>query len=220
MTAPTTEENQISVLIADDHPVYRSGLRTLLDGLDSLRVVAEASTGTEALTMTYQLRPNLVLMDVSMPGVTGIEATKLIASRCPETAVVMVTVLEDRDVFLSAIRAGARGYLLKGGRSADISAAIEIVRAGGLVFDAQASSWVIEHLTKPAASGKPFPELTDRERAVLELVADGRGNAAIARELGLSVKTVRNYLSRIFAKLHLVDRTEAAVQARRAGLGH
>jgi DNA-binding NarL/FixJ family response regulator len=217
MSAPT---GRISVLIADDHPVYRSGLRILLDGLGSLQVVAEAGTGTEALTMTYQLRPQLVLMDVSMPGVTGIEATKLIVGRCPDTAVIVVTVLDDRDVFLSAIRAGARGYLLKGGRLQDIASAIEIVRAGGLAFDAQASVWVVEHLTKPPASAKPFPELTDRERAVLELVADGRGNAAIARELGLSVKTVRNYLSRIFVKLHLVDRTEAAVQARRAGLGH
>jgi DNA-binding NarL/FixJ family response regulator len=210
----------VSVLIADDHPVYRSGLRTLLDGIGTLRVVGEARTGTEALTMAYKLRPHLVLMDVNLPGVTGIEATKTIANRCPETAVIIVTMLDDRDVFFSAMRAGARGYLLKGASSEDVGMAIEIVRAGGLVFDSQTSNWVIEHLTRPPASGKPFPELTDRERAVLELVADGRGNAAIARELGLSIKTVRNYLSRIFAKLHLVDRTEAAVQARRAGLGH
>ncbi|HEX3784167.1 MAG TPA: response regulator transcription factor [Pseudonocardiaceae bacterium] len=213
-------DDQVSVLIADDHPVYRSGLRMLLNGIGKLRVVGEARTGTEALTMTYKLRPQLVLMDVNLPGVNGIEATKTIAGRCPETAVIIVTMLDDRDVFFSAIRAGARGYLLKGARSEDVEMAIEIVRSGGLVFDSQASNWVIEHLTKPPAFGKPFPELTDRERAVLELIADGRGNAAIARELGLSIKTVRNYLSRIFAKLHLVDRTEAAVQARRAGLGH
>jgi DNA-binding NarL/FixJ family response regulator len=213
-------DGQVSVLIADDHPVYRSGLRMLLNGIGKLRVVGEARTGTEALTMTYKLRPQLVLMDVNLPGVNGIEATKTIAGRCPGTAVIIVTMLDDRDVFFSAIRAGARGYLLKGARSEDIEMAIAIVRSGGLVFDSQASNWVIEHLTKPPAFGKPFPELTDRERAVLELIADGRGNAAIARELGLSIKTVRNYLSRIFAKLHLVDRTEAAVQARRAGLGH
>ena len=212
--------DQISILIADDHPIYRSGLKMLLNDVESLRVVGEAATGTEALALTSELRPHLVLMDVNLPGVTGIEATKMIASRWPETAVIVVTVLEDRDVFFSAIRAGARGYLLKGGRSEDISMAIGIVRSGGMVFDSQTANWVIEHLTTPPAAGKPFPELTDRERAVLELVADGRGNAAIARELGLSVKTVRNYLSRIFAKLHLVDRTEAAVRARRAGLGH
>ncbi|HEX4705205.1 MAG TPA: response regulator transcription factor [Pseudonocardiaceae bacterium] len=217
---PSSVSDPVSVLIADDHPVYRSGLRTLLDGIGTLHVVGEARTGTEALTMAYKLRPHLVLMDVNLPGVTGIEATKTIANRCPDTAVIIVTMLDDRDVFFAAMRAGARGYLLKGASSEDVGMAIEIVRAGGLVFDSQTSNWVIEHLTKPPASGKPFPELTDRELAVLELVADGRGNAAIARELGLSIKTVRNYLSRIFAKLHLVDRTEAAVQARRAGLGH
>lgn len=216
----STVNDTVDILIADDHPIYRSGLKILLNDIDSLRVVGEAATGTEALTMTSELRPHLVLMDVNLPGVTGIEATKMIASRWPDTAVIVVTVLDDRDVFFSAIRAGARGYLLKGGRSEDIGMAIGIVRSGGMVFDSQTSNWVVEHLTKPPASGKPFPELTDRERAVLELVADGRGNAAIARELGLSVKTVRNYLSRIFAKLHLVDRTEAAVRARRAGLGH
>lgn len=213
-------EDNVSVLIADDHPIYRSGLRMLLDENSSLTVVGEARTGTEALTMTYKLRPDLVLMDVNLPGVTGIEATKTIVNRCPETAVIIVTMLDDPDIFFSAMRAGARGYLLKGASSGDVGTAIEIVRSGGTVFDAHASDWVIEHLTKPRSSGKPFPELTDRERAVLELVADGRGNAAIARELGLSIKTVRNYLSRIFAKLQLVDRTEAAVQARRAGLGH
>ncbi|HEV3360699.1 MAG TPA: response regulator transcription factor [Pseudonocardiaceae bacterium] len=220
MTDVCEKTDQISVLIADDHPVYRFGLRTLLNDIGRLRVVGEAKTGTEALTMAYTLKPELVLMDVNLPGVTGIEVTKTIASRCPGTAVIIVTMLDDRDVFFSAIRAGARGYLLKGAKSEEVEMAIQIVRSGGLVFDSQASNWVIEYLTKPPAFGKPFPELTDRERAVLELIADGRGNAAIARELGLSIKTVRNYLSRIFAKLHLVDRTEAAVQARRAGLGH
>lgn len=218
--ATDQEQGPSSVLIADDHPVYRSGLRGLLEEFDSIQVVGEAGTGTEALTMASRLRPHLVLMDVNMPGVTGIEATKMIASRSPDTKVIIVTMVEDRDTFLSAVRVGARGYLLKGGRSEGIRTAIEVVRAGGVVFDAVAANWTIEHLTKPAASDKPFPELTDRERAVLALVADGRGNIAIARELDLSVKTVRNYLSRIFAKLRLVDRTEAAVAARRAGLGN
>jgi len=214
------EDDQVRILIADDHPVYRSGLRTLLDGVGSLRVVGEAGSGAEALTMTYELRPQLVLMDVNLPGISGIEATRTIASRYPDTAVIIVTMVDDRDIFLSAMRAGARGYLLKVASSEDVSLAIKIVRSGGLVFDSQASSWVIQHLTKPPESGKPFPELTDREREVLEMVADGHGNAAIAHALGLSIKTVRNYISRIFAKLQLVDRTEAAVQARRAGLGH
>ncbi|ONI87895.1 DNA-binding response regulator [Actinosynnema sp. ALI-1.44] len=210
----------IDVLIADDHPVYRSGLRTLLNGISSLRVVGEACTGTEALTMTYRLRPHLVLMDVNLPRINGIEATKTIASKCPDTSVIIVTMLEDKETFFAAIRAGARGYLLKGATTKDINRAIETVCSGSLLFDPYVSNWVVEYLTKPQASGKPFPELTDRERAVLELVADGKSNAAIARDLDLSIKTVRNYLSRIFAKLRLYDRTEAAVQARRAGLGH
>lgn len=218
MSSPA--QDKVDILIADDHPVYRSGLRALLNGISCARVVGEARTGTEALTMAYQLKPALVLMDVNLPRVNGIEATKTIVSRCPGTSVIIVTVLEDRDTFLSAMRAGARGYLLKGASSEHVSRAIDTVRSGSLLFDPQVSNWVVEHLTKPPASGKPFPELTDRERAVLELVADGQGNAAIARELGLSIKTVRNYLSRIFAKLQLFDRTEAAVRARRAGLGH
>lgn len=210
----------VEILIADDHPLYRSGVRALFESTGKRTVVGEACTGTEALTMTHQLRPDVVLMDVNLPGVNGIEATKNIVGRCADTAVIIVTMLEDRDTFFSAVRSGARGYLLKGAGSGDMDRAIDIVRSGGVVFDAHVAEWVVDHLTAPQVAQKPFPELTDRERAVLELVADGKGNAAIAWELGLSVKTVRNYLSRIFAKLRLVDRTEAAVRARRAGLGH
>jgi DNA-binding NarL/FixJ family response regulator len=209
----------VNVLIADDHPLYRSGVRGLLDGTGRCRVVGEARTGTEALAMTEELRPHVVLMDVNLPEINGIEATKTIVSRCRDTAVIIVTMLEDRDTFLSAIRSGARGFLLKGADSEELSLAIEIVRAGSVLFGANVADWVIEYLTNPPTPRDPFPELTARERAVLELVADGKGNAAIARDLGLSIKTVRNYLSRIFAKLRLADRTEAAVRARRAGLG-
>jgi DNA-binding NarL/FixJ family response regulator len=215
-----TTGSQIDVLIADDHPIYRSGLRALLTSAPSLNVVGEACTGREALALAHQLRPHLVLMDVNLPDMSGIEATRTIAARCPQTAVIIVTMMEDRDTFLTAIRAGARGYLLKGTDLSQVCRAIETVHYGALMFDKQVGSWVIEHMIKPPVASVAFPELTDRERAVLELVADGRGNAAIARELGLSIKTVRNYLSRIFAKLQLVDRTEAAVRARRAGLGH
>lgn len=210
----------IRVVIADDHPVYLSGLRMLLDLLSSVEVVGEARTGTEALAEIYRLRPHLALMDVNMPGTNGIEVTRTIATRRPDTAVIMLSMLEDRDTFLAAVRAGARGYLVKGASSEDIGQAIGMVRRGGVVFGSEVSAWALEYLNKPRESSKPFPELTDRERAVLELVADGLGNAAIARRLGLSVKTVRNYLSRIFAKLQITDRTEAAVQARRAGLGN
>lgn len=218
--ANATEDELVSVLIADDHPVYRSGLRILLGSVRPLRVIGEACSGAEALSKAHELRPQLVLMDVNLPGITGIEATKTLANRHPEIAVIIVTMLDDRDTFLAAMRAGARGFLLKGANSDEVALAIKIVQSGGLVFDSHASRWVIDHLTKPQAAGEPFPELTDREREILALVADGHGNAAIARTLGLSIKTVRNYLSRIFLKLRLVDRTEAAVRARRAGLGH
>lgn len=215
-----SDGEQVNILIADDHPVYRSGLRLLLGSVEQLRVVGEARTGTEVLTMAHELRPQLILMDVNLPGITGIEATKTLSSRHPEIAVIVVTMLDDTETFFAAMRAGARGFLLKEANSDELALAIKIVRYGGLVFGSHASTWVIDHLTKPPASGKPFPELTDREREILTLVADGHGNAAIARTLGLSVKTVRNYLSRIFLKLQLVDRTEAAVRARRAGMGH
>lgn len=221
MTRPAPEVGEtVRVVIADDHPVYLSGLRMLLEVLSAVEVVGEARTGTEALAEIYRLRPHLALMDVNMPGTSGIEVTRTIATRRPDTAVIMLSMLEDRDTFLAAVRAGAKGYLVKGASSDDISHAIGMVRRGGVVFGSEVSAWALEYLNKPRESSKPFPELTDRERAVLELVADGLGNASIARRLGLSVKTVRNYLSRIFAKLQITDRTEAAVQARRAGLGN
>lgn len=217
--AAAPPDEKVSVLIVDDHPVYRSGLHNLLDGLDMLRVVGEAPSGIEAVTMAHRLRPQLVLMDVNLPGLTGIEATKALLSKYSGISVIIVTMLDDRETFLAAVRAGARGFLLKGASSEELALAIRIVRAGGLVFDAHAARWVVDHLTKPLAVGNAFPELTDREHEILTQVADGRGNAAIARELGLSIKTVRNYLSRIFSKIKVADRTEAAVKARRAGLG-
>lgn len=210
----------VTVLIAGDHPVYRSSLRMLLDGVDSLEVVGEVGMGGEAVAVIQERRPEVVVMDVGMPGASLADVVRPVTAACPDTAVLVVSVVDERDAFLAAIRAGARGYLLRGARSQDLVQAIGIVRSGGLVFDAGTSGWVIDHLAQPAGVAKPFPELTDREREVLELVADGMGTATIARQLGLSVKTVRNYLSRIFAKLHLVDRTEAAVRARQAGLGH
>ncbi|WUL71993.1 response regulator transcription factor [Amycolatopsis sp. NBC_00345] len=219
MSAGQVEARPIEVVIADDHPLYRSGVKTLLESAGTCRVVGEARTGGEAVGMTGRLRPDVVLMDVNLPDISGIEATRAIATRNPDTAVVVVTMSEDRDTFLSAMRSGARGYLLKGADSRELKRAIDVVCAGSVLFDSHVADWVVEYLTQPPASQDPFPDLTTRERAVLELVADGKGNAVIARELGLSVKTVRNYLSRIFAKLRLVDRTEAAVLARRAGLG-
>lgn len=213
------EPPPIRVVIADDHPVYLSGLRMLLSCIDTVEVVGEARSGTETLAEVHRLRPHLALIDVNMPGASGIEVTKTLSSRCPESSVIMLSMLEDRDTFFAAMRAGARGYLVKGASTDDISQAIGTVHRGGVVFGPEVAPWALDYLNKPRESSKPFPELTDRERAVLELVADGMGNASIARKLGLSIKTVRNYLSRIFVKLQIADRTEAAVAARRAGLG-
>jgi len=216
---PRPLETDVEIVIADDHPVYCSGLRALIDSQERLHVVGEAGSGAEAIQVCDRLRPDLIIMDVHLPDMSGIEATKIIHSRMPKVSIIVVTMSDDRDIFMSAIRAGAKGYLLKGSSIEDIARAIGTVQGGGLQFDQQVGNWVIEHLVAPPNTSRPFPELTERERAVLELVADGRGNASIAKELGLSVKTVRNYMSRIFTKLQLVDRTEAAVLARRQGLG-
>ncbi|MBE1470192.1 response regulator [Kibdelosporangium phytohabitans] len=221
MTAETeVDAVRTRVLIADDHPLYRSGLRGALGADPRFEVVGEVGTGTDAIAASHRLRPHVVLMDIAVPGIDGISATKAIAGKCQGTDVVILTVLEDSETFLPAMRAGARGYLLKGSGVDDIARAVGTVRRGGVAFGPVVSEWVIDHLKDTHTDGgKPFPELTDRERAVLELIADGRGNDAIAYDLDVSVKTVRNYVSRIFAKLRIVERGEAAMYARRAGLG-
>lgn len=211
---------RVRVLIADDHPVYLSGLRGLLETLSSVEVIGEACTGPEVLSMTERLQPDLVLMDVRMPGLNGIEVTKLLSVKYPGIAVVLLTMMDQNAAFFAALRAGARGYLLKGASAEDVERAIVVAQQRGLVLGPVVADWALEHLTRPRESTQVFPQLTDRERSVLEMIADGRGNAAIALRLGLSVKTVRNYVSRIFTKLQIADRTAAAVLARREGLGN
>jgi DNA-binding NarL/FixJ family response regulator len=206
------------LLLADDHPVFLEGLRTLLGGVPDADVVAEAHTGPAAVAEARRQRPDVVLMDVDLPGLDGIEATRQILAASPQTSVLILTMLGDDDTMVAAVRAGARGYLLKGAGRDDIARAIDAVGRGEAIFGPQVASRVFDVLARPAQPATPFPELTDRERAVLTLVAEGKTNLAIARELGLSVKTVRNYLSRIFAKLQVTHRTEAAVRARREGL--
>jgi DNA-binding NarL/FixJ family response regulator len=208
------------VLLADDHPVFLAGLRSVLDAIPHAEIVGEATTGQGAVAAARRLSPDLVLMDVDLPGINGIEATQKIVTECAGTAVLVLTMLEDLATVLAAMRAGARGYLLKGAGLDDVARAIEAVSRGDAIFGATVAGAVLQQFSHPAGPPVPFPELTDRERAVLERVADGRNNAEIARDLRLSAKTVRNYLSRIFAKLQVSDRTEAAVRARREGLGH
>ncbi|KOG90792.1 LuxR C-terminal-related transcriptional regulator [Streptomyces varsoviensis] len=212
--------DSVAVLIVGDRPVYRSSLRSLLDGADGVEVVGDVDTGPEAATAIHQLRPDVVLLHVAPSSAPTVEVITSIAERRPDTAVLIVSIAHNQEAFLAAMRAGVRGYLSRGAPSQDLVLAIRIVQSGGLVFDSSTSEWVTDHLSQSVGAAKPFPELTDRELEVLELVADGLGTATIAQQLGLSIKTVRNYLSRIFAKLHLVDRAEAAVRARQAGLGH
>jgi DNA-binding NarL/FixJ family response regulator len=212
------DRRPVRVLIADDHPIFIAGLRTLLGTVPNIEVVGEARTGRHAVAEARQLRPDIVLMDVNMPEINGIQATRAILAERPATAILMLTMFEDDHTVLAAMRAGARGYFLKGAGHDDIVRAISAVIRGDAIFDAQVAAQVFDYLSG-AAPAQPFPELTDRERAVLLLVAEGRSNSEIARELSLSIKTVRNYLSRIFAKLHVAHRAEAAVKARREGLG-
>lgn len=219
--APETGEDgqRLRVLVADDHPVFLAGIRLILGRIGRVELVGEATTGTAAVDLARKLKPDLVLMDVNMPQMSGIEATRRIRSESPETAVVILTMFADDDTLLAAMRAGAHGYLLKGAPASEITLAIDLVSRGDAIFGKPVASRVIEYITDPPSRHYPFPELTERERAVLDLVAEGLGNATIARRLGLSNKTVRNYMSRIFAKLQVTDRAAAAVRARRAGLG-
>jgi DNA-binding NarL/FixJ family response regulator len=209
----------LRVLIADDHPIFRAGLKIMLDAMPGIEVVGEAQTGRAAVEQARRLRPDIVLMDLEMPEMDGIAATRAIVRECPESVVLILTMLEELDSVMAAVRAGARGYLLKGSGADDIVRAVEAVGKGEAIFGQQIARQVVNHLSKREEPKVPFPELTNREREVLRLVANGAGNATIARELDLSIKTVRNYLSRIFVKLQVTHRTEAAVRARRAGLG-
>ena len=212
---------RIRVLIADDHPVFRGGLRTLLSALGESEVVGEASTGTEAVTAAEALQPDVVVMDLHMPELNGIEATRQIVAQSPHIGVLVLTMFEDDDSVFAAMRAGAKGYLLKGADQDDIVRAIAAVGSGEAIFGPDIAKRVIEYVTVPRAThaAQAFPELTEREREVLGLIADGRSNAAIASNLSLSPKTVRNHVSSIFTKLHVADRAQAIVRAREAGLG-
>ncbi len=207
----------IRVLVADDHPMFRNGIVNSLAELTDIELVGEAADGDLAVTLTVDLRPDVVLMDLQMPGQSGIEATREISHRAPDVKVLVLTMFEDDDSVFAAMRAGARGYLLKGADQDDVERAIRTVAAGEAVFGAAVASRLLGYFAAPPATS--FPELTDREREVLELLASGRTNQAIADELVLSLKTVRNHVSNVFAKLRVADRNQAIIKARDAGLG-
>jgi DNA-binding NarL/FixJ family response regulator len=210
----------ITIVLADDHPVVRSGLRALLGSIEGLRVVAEAVDGHAAVREAITHRPDVLVMDIQMPGLDGIAATRQLARSAPGVAVLMLTMYEDDDSVFSAMRAGARGYLLKGAEQNDIVRAIRAVAAGEAIFGPGIARRVLTFLTTPQpAAAEPFPELTDREREVLDLIAAGRPNSEIGKRLGIASKTVANHISSIFTKLQVADRAEAIVRARDAGLG-
>ena len=218
------EPEPIRVVLADDHPVYRDGLAALLGSVDGLQVVGTAADGREAVAVTGETQPDVVVMDVNMPGLNGIDATRQVTTDSPHVGVVVLTMSEDDSTVFAAMQAGARGYLLKGANQAEIVRAVTAVAHGEVIFGPAMAKRVAEFFAAAAASGSAvaavFPELTTREREILDLVAAGRSNAQIASALFLSPKTVRNNVSNIFAKLHVADRAQAIVRAREAGLGH
>ncbi len=217
----TTEP--IRVLLADDHPVVRRGLAALLGTLEEFEVVAEAEDGEAAVREAQLTRPNVVLMDIRMPGIDGVEATRRIRKAVPDTAVLVLTMYDEDATVFTAMQAGAQGYLLKGAEQDEIADAIKAVARGQAIFGPGIATRLLEHFAHPPAgaeSDEPFPELTPRERDILGLLSQGRRTAEIASTLHLSPKTVSNNLTTIFAKLEVADRTAAVVRARERGLGN
>jgi DNA-binding NarL/FixJ family response regulator len=207
----------LRVIVADDHPVFRQGLRASLSAENNIEVVAECGDGPTVVADATTARPDVVLMDIRMPEMNGIEATRRILSAAPDTRILMLTMFDDDESVFEAMRAGARGYLLKGSEPADIARAVRSVAEGDAIFGPAIAERMMALFARRIA--RPFPALTERELAVLEMIAEGRNNQAIAHELQLSVKTVRNYVSMIFNKLQVADRAEAMLKAHAAGLG-
>jgi DNA-binding NarL/FixJ family response regulator len=209
----------IRVLVADDHAMFVRAITTLLAGEPDIEVVATASTGTAAVRATVEHRPDVVLMDLHMPDLNGIEATRQLAEAAPHVGVLVLTMFDDDDSVAAALRNGARGYLLKGARQEEVARAIRSVHAGDLIIGRQLARRMSGLIGDSPPAPRPFPDLTDRELEVLEQLARGLDNTSIGRALFLSEKTVRNYVSGIFGKLAVASRAEAVVRAREAGLG-
>lgn len=209
----------IRVVVVEDHPMFRNGLVGLLSELDGIEVVGQGSTGEQGVEVVAALDPDVVLMDLHLPGITGIEAISQIIARHPGVAVLVLTMLGDDSSILGAMRAGARGYLLKEAAPEEIVRAVEAVAGGQAVFGGEAATRALATLKAVKEGPRPFPMLTDREAEVLALMAEGLTNSAIAERLYLSDKTVRNHVSNIFTKLGVGDRGAAVARARDVGLG-
>jgi DNA-binding NarL/FixJ family response regulator len=221
MLPEASQERSTRVLVADDHVVFRYGMRAMLANVRGFEVVAEASTGEEAVQKAAETRPDIVLMDIQMPGMSGIEATRRIVQANRDVGVVMVTMFGQEDSVFAAMRAGARGYVLKGADAEEVLKVLYAVAEGEAHFGPEIARRLMSFFSdpKPAAPSEAFPELTAREAEVLDLIARGISNQDIARRLYLSQKTVRNHVSNIFLKLQVADRAQAIVRAREAGLG-
>lgn len=210
----------IRILLADDHAAFLAGLEALLGRIGGFEVAGRASTGDEAVAGAIEAQPDVVVMDLNMPGIDGIEATRRIVAASPHIAVLVLSMYEDDDQVFGALKAGARGYLLKGADRGELVRAIRAVATGEAIFGpAIARRLVAYFAARPAVEAAVFPELTEREREILDMVARGLSNTEITQRLVLSPKTVRNHVSNIFAKLQVADRAQAIVRAREAGMG-
>ena len=211
----------LRILVAEDHPLFRKGMVSLLFCVAGFEVVGEAASGEEAAARAAELQPDVVLMDLQMPNVNGIEATRRIASESPSVRVLVVTLLEDDESVFMALRAGARRYVLKETDEEEVVRAIRAVGRGEAIFSPADATRVLAYFATPRSAVPPqvFPTLTEREREILNLIAQGHPNPAIAKQLHLSPKTVGNYVSNIFTKLQVADRAQAIIRAREAGLG-
>lgn len=219
-------ENVIRLLIVDDHTLFREGLRAIFLAVTDIEVVGEAASGEEAIEKAAQLKPHVILMDIQMGGMNGIEAAVYILERLPDTKIIMLTMMEDSESLFAAMTAGARGYVLKGADKSEVLRTIRAVASGDVLFGAAIANRVSDYFrrlngaaSQRTASDAPFPELSERERAVLDQIARGLNNHEIAGQLHITVKTVSNHISNIFSKLQVADRAQAIIRAREAGLG-
>ena len=215
------DSERIRVLIADDHPLFRDGMHGLLDSVTETEVVGEAASGEEAISLAENLQPDVILMDIKMPGINGLQAMREILNTSPHIRILIVSMLEDDDSVFAAMRAGGRGYVPKGANQAEMLRAIRAVANGEAIFGPGIAQRLIGFFSapRPNVQSRIFPELTEREAEVLGMIAQGRTNHEIAAQLVLSLKTVRNHVSNIFSKLQVADRAQAIIRARDAGLG-